>query len=549
MANNVSDVSVKLSTDPQQFVKGFEQARASVGPLASAVSNLNTSLTSFNIGGFAGRFASIAAPLQSLAGNLASRNFAGALADTVNLSASIASVGSEALRASASQIRLADQLGTTQAGFQGLSVLANRLGLDMEEVTTGVSKFNSRVGEMRVGLARGEIPPLALALRRLGIDAQRFSELRTNEQLRELADSLQRLPNMQDRRFALSQLFGEREAFLFQRVLGRGGQELLDAENEAVRRGLVLYGDRRTAVEEAARAQRELNAELENSWNAFGREIGVRTAPLARSATRSFQPDTLERSFWTGFFNPGGIFDSAPINETPAIRANRERLEQQRASGGNFDAVYNPNLNPNQDQAEAANRVGENIRNTNAAGEELLNTLRRQTEALGQSAVEVEILRRGLDSINPILANQLREQERINEQRQQQTTQAQRIRGQFDTARPLLNFQTELQRLRNNDQLTPEQRRFGAFQAIQSLESSLPRFETRYTGALQMGSAEAVSAITQARAQQMDSEMAPQQRLATLMERAANSQERLERLMQQYFDSLGRYGISVAPES
>lgn len=558
MANNVSDVSVRLSTDPQRFIQGFEDARKSVQPLANAVGSLNTALTGFNIGGFAGRFASIVSPLQSLAGNIASRNIGGAVADAVNLAAAISQIGGDALKTASSQAKMADQLGMSQEGFQGLAVFATRFGLDLDQITHGVSKFNSHIGQMRTELARGELPPLALALRRMGIDARQFAELRTDAQLREIAAALQRFPNMQDRRYALSQIFGEREGVVFERLLNRGAAELTNAENEAIRRGIVLYGERRRVVDDAARAQREFNAEMENAWNAFGREVGVRTAPIANDVTRGIQGQSsltgkIIDAYWAVFGFRGSPLDN-PNSE--ASRRQQDAISRENAFKqlkserlGIFVGPDPNNRSGIMPDGSIASNVGSTNAIANAEAEQYLAALRRQTEAIGLSASEAYILHANLDQLNPLVANQIREQERINEQNQQQVSQAQQVRQRFEQARPLFSFQLEMQRIRNNNRLNSEDRRFAAFDAIQRLESSLPRFTTQYAGAFQMGSAEAVSAITQARAQQMDSEMSPQDRLATIMERAATSQERLEFLMQSYFDALGRYGIVVAPQA
>lgn len=564
MANNVSDVSVKLSTDPQQFIRGFETARASVAPLAGAINNLNSSLTSFNFGGFAARFTSLAGPLQNLAANAMARNIPGMAVDSVNLAAALASIGSESLRTAASQMRMADMLGVTQEGFQGLNILATRTGIELEDITQLVSKFNGRIGEMRQAFARGEVSPLVGHLRVLGIEAERFSRMTTGDQLKELARGLETVSNAQSRRFLLGQFFGEREATTAMRLLGRGAEPLIDAETEAVRRGLVLYGERRQAVEDAARAQRELNAEIENSWNAFGRELGVRTAPAAKAAAESLRPGTPENEFWLSYF--GVLLQQRRQNPIPAETLDgltkprglerlvlRRSIQERRMREG-LASELGGNLNPqNRAPSEA---VGDQIANAMdpasleriAQGTNLLADLRMQFEAIGRSASEIRITRTELEAINPVLAQQIREQEMANELRQRQVSQAQQIRQAHQAAQPLEVLRGSIRDAYNNPMLSNQQRQFNAFQAIQQLESSLPQFRTQYAGALRSGSAEAVSAITQARAQQMDSEMSPQQRLATIMERAANSQERLERLMQQYFSALGSQGIAVAPE-
>lgn len=151
--------------------------------------------------------------------------------------------------------KVAQRLGTTNAGLAGLQHAAVLSGLGIDELTHGLQHLQRSISE--AATSGGEA---AAALNKMQLNAQELNELTTEQQLAKVADGLKNITIAGDRTRISMQLFG------------RGGAEMIDIMKHGAD-GLQKFQQQASALGlgvSAAQAQAVRN--VGSSWRLLGEQ-------------------------------------------------------------------------------------------------------------------------------------------------------------------------------------------------------------------------------------------------------------------------------------
>src|SRR6185437_4328549 len=131
---------------------------------------------------------------------------------------------------------LADRLGATAETLTQLEYGAKLAQVPFEQFTSALDQFHEQLGRAADGSGRSQI-----ALRSLGIDAQKLLALPFDQQLSAIADRLSAIENPSQRAAYEMQLFGETGARL-DPILSKGAAGIAELGRQADAAGYTLDG-------------------------------------------------------------------------------------------------------------------------------------------------------------------------------------------------------------------------------------------------------------------------------------------------------------------
>lgn len=143
------------------------------------------------------------------------------------------------------------KLGISAQKLQAFAIAGKGAGVSMESFANSISKLKINIGEA-LGGDKGALS----ALGRLGLDAQRLSQLSPDEQLLKVADALKQISNINER------------ASLTNKLLGRGGKDQLSLINDGLREA-VNNAMKLTASDSAFAKLDEFGDKAAESWTKF----------------------------------------------------------------------------------------------------------------------------------------------------------------------------------------------------------------------------------------------------------------------------------------
>ena len=163
--------------------------------------------------------------------------------------------------------RTASVLGMTAQSF---SALANTAGMGSEQFGEGLGHLEAALAEAAQG--GGEA---AAALGRVGLSANTLMQGNPDQQLNQLAQAMQRIPNQADRLRLSVQLFGRSAGPEFVNALQNGQAGLDQFRDRAERFGMVFTNEQAETVKRSNKAWSEWSLGL----TGIGRSLAVALAP------------------------------------------------------------------------------------------------------------------------------------------------------------------------------------------------------------------------------------------------------------------------------
>lgn len=190
----------------------------------------------------------------------------------------IAALTARSMQLIDSQAKVADRLGAVQENLAGLDLAARRSGVSTQTLSMGMQRMTRRIAEAAQGAgeARG-------ALKTLGLDANALVRLSADEQMRAIADELDKVGNASQRVALAMKLFDSEGVALVNTL--RGGSKALDeAQRMAEQFGLAVLRVDAAKVEEA----NDAFAGVRDVFTGLFNQIGVALSPLITEAANAF---------------------------------------------------------------------------------------------------------------------------------------------------------------------------------------------------------------------------------------------------------------------
>lgn len=238
---SIATLNVNLTAGTARFQKGMRAAKIEVKSLTNQLSAMKFAVANALVGG-----------LQSLASG-AIRSFVG------NVKSAIDSIDQTN--------DLAERLGSTSRDLEALGYAAKLNGSSFEGMTAGIEKMTKALGDA------GKQDLFAS----LGLDQAALRELGTLDQVKAIADAINRMPTAAERFYGATQIFGRGGAELLNTLaLGSAGIDQLAREADAL--GLTIS-------ETQAGAVADMNDSLDKLGmlvSGAGRQVAAVLAPAVR---------------------------------------------------------------------------------------------------------------------------------------------------------------------------------------------------------------------------------------------------------------------------
>jgi hypothetical protein len=204
----------------------------------------------------------------------------------------------------------AQKLGLTVEAFQELNTAATQNGIAQDSFATALSRMNKSIGALEQGSK-----PAAEAFAKIGISFDDLKGKSPDQQLRVIADALNKLPDVQQR------------VAVGSAIMGRGFSELLPLINGGSA-GLDHYADVSRKNGEITTEEAKKLDELSDSWDRMKTRLGVFTAKLI--ATFAELADKLDASLAKWYAWRDGIIAAAGKLATDAVASVRNLVEGVR---------------------------------------------------------------------------------------------------------------------------------------------------------------------------------------------------------------------------
>ena len=180
--------------------------------------------------------------------------------------------------------KLSDQLGEAPERIRALGRAADLSGSSQEKMNKALADMNKRVGEARAGI--GSALPF---VKQLGLDHEKFFNLRPADQFAVIADNINELGTQQEKAAASNAFFG-REGGKLLNVLKLGSEGLREIEQEVSDFGLALTRVDIAKIEAANDEFLRAKEVSQSFFNAFTTEL----APIFGAISKEFSESAKE---------------------------------------------------------------------------------------------------------------------------------------------------------------------------------------------------------------------------------------------------------------
>ena len=182
------------------------------------------------------------------------------------------------------QAKFADVIGLTTEQFAGYQLAAKISGVEMNQLNTGLTRFQKNIADSEAGLATA-----TREFDKLGLSATELKKLSTDEQIKAVADSFTGLNNTVDKSSVLLNLFG-RSGIALGKLLEQGSDSITRYQEEAVKLGTALSRLDAAKVEAANDALTRANEVFEGAKN----KLVVDLAPALQGIAELYREMSLE---------------------------------------------------------------------------------------------------------------------------------------------------------------------------------------------------------------------------------------------------------------
>ncbi len=291
MANVIGTWAVKIVTDASNMLAGFrtaaastkrfaEQARGYASWAATGISGAVASLSRLDLGKTLSQFSGMGSALLGIGMAALTLNPYALAGGVLTLGGAFMAYTHNAISSVAQTAKLARMIGTTTEEAKGLSDIIEQQGGNFEETLPALRAWAVRLGALRDELRLGNAGEMTRALESIGINAERFSQLRAPEQFADLAAALQRLPT-EERLAAAANILSRRGLPLVPLLQSAPG-DIRNAGEGARRSGFRISEDEAAAVVDTTKSFYKLKESAKSYFESIGVTFAVHAAPIMR---------------------------------------------------------------------------------------------------------------------------------------------------------------------------------------------------------------------------------------------------------------------------
>lgn len=254
MAGIISQIAVRLSADTAEFRRKLAKAQKSVGAMSRRLQRGAKMATKYA--------AAIGAAGAAMSVHL------------VNTS----------LKVIDRQVKLARQLGTTQAAVAGLTRAAKLSSIEQKQLEKNMQAYSKRLGEAIGGTGEAKD-----ALEKMNLSAHELATMPLPEQLALIADRINSMGTQAEKSAAASDLFSRAGLDMLNFFEG-GGEAIRTAASEVRSFGLAVSDVDARQVEAANDAMTSISDTLRGFFN----RVAVKLAPAIEQVANQFKQAAIE---------------------------------------------------------------------------------------------------------------------------------------------------------------------------------------------------------------------------------------------------------------
>jgi hypothetical protein len=331
----IGELAVNIVARTKQLSAGLRKTRTELGGIRKGFGDVTKSIRAFSSIGL------------GIGGGLSIAGFAASIKESSERIDQLA--------------KTSQKLGISTQALAGLQVAADRTGVEVRKLETGLQRMVRRVAEAAQGTGEARN-----AIAELGLDAKRLNALSPDQQFQEIATAMQGISQQSDKVRLAFKLF-DAEGVDLLRTLSVGATGLEDFRKEAEKLGLAVSADEAAKVEKF----NDAISALRQSFQGLSSRILISLAPgvsetieglliaidrasggpeqrgaaqrqgrtITRGAQEGLIPNigpALERAFTNLFFggfggqNAAGLTDRERQRQAAANRQVIDELRQQR---------------------------------------------------------------------------------------------------------------------------------------------------------------------------------------------------------------------------
>lgn len=284
---NIASMSVTIRADTKPFQNGLKQARTALGRFQADVTSLTAAVGKYTgaigaLGGVFAVFKTQATAIDELA-------------------------------------KTSKKLGMASEQLAGLRLAAEESGVAASTMDMALQRMVRRVAEAAQGAGEAKA-----AIAELGLDAKKLAQMTPDEQLRALADAMQRVGSQGDKVRLAMRLFDSEGVALVNTL--KGGRVAMDEATEAAKRlGIGITNDQASGVE-------RFNDALGRAWTAIKgivQQLIVFLAPALEKVAKVLEGIASIFTRVMGIINQ--IRDWVPVESDDEVK---KRLEKEFAAAG-----------------------------------------------------------------------------------------------------------------------------------------------------------------------------------------------------------------------
>lgn len=175
-------------------------------------------------------------------------------------------------------VKFSNRIGVAVEQLSRMQFVAGQAGVPVTQFNLSVQRMTRRVAEATVGLGEAQG-----ALRELGIDANRFSQLSLDDQFFTLAESLEKVKSESDKLRLAFKLFDSEGTAVLQMLKG-GTEAMKEYAKRAEELGLVITPRMAQMTEKYT----DSVGELSGAFTGLGRAISQELMPILTKANKDF---------------------------------------------------------------------------------------------------------------------------------------------------------------------------------------------------------------------------------------------------------------------
>lgn len=269
--------------------------------------------------------------------------------------------------------KFADRIGTSVKALRSLEAAAAFSGVEVNQLRLGLQRMTRRISEAAKGTGEAKA-----ALKELGLDAEAVNKLSIDQQFRQIAEAMSKVPGQADRVRLAMRLF-DSEGVALVNTLSLGSAGLNNVTREMSDLGLIFD---RASAHQVERANDQFT-KLGFILDGVGESLAINVAPFAELATNKI----IE------FVKASGGIDTI-VNK--ALEKTVQLTESAVNIFNGLRIVALEVAKPFLELAKVAETIRINFAETDAEAIEIVNSIKRIDSAIGDLELSQARIRDGI---------------------------------------------------------------------------------------------------------------------------------------------------------